>query len=81
MAIEGVHLVPGHGAAEIDGALLVHAVLQRRERRGAPQAASSSATRATGGVRARSEKYLDQLDEIRRLQDAIVERAERTACR
>ena len=43
-------------------------------------ATSSSATRATGGVRA-LEKYLDRLDEIRPLQDCIVERPSATACR
>ena len=75
MVIEGVHLVPGMVTAEIEGALVVHAVLQ-------VETAEVHRTRfhvrdaSTGGVRA-MHKYLDQLDEIRLLQDSILERAER----
>ncbi len=74
MVIEGVHLVPGMVPAEIEGALLVHAVLR-------VESIEEHRTRfyvrdaATGGVRA-MEKYLDRLAEIRLLQDAIVKRAE-----
>lgn len=75
MVIEGVHLVPGMVPTEIDGALLVHAVLRVEEadtHRGRFMIRDS----ATGGLRA-MDKYLDQIDEIRRLQECIVERAER----
>jgi 2-phosphoglycerate kinase len=74
MVIEGVHLVPGLVPAAIDGALLVNAVLR-------VESAETHRTRfyvrdaSTGGVRG-MEKYLGQLDEIRVLQDFIVERAE-----
>jgi len=75
MAIEGVHLVPGMVPTSIEGALLVHAVL-------AVDGVSTHRDRflirdsSTGGVRA-MDKYLDQMDEIRMLQDCIVERARR----
>jgi 2-phosphoglycerate kinase len=75
MAIEGVHLVPGIVPTQIDGALLVHAVLRVDDpetHRGRFMIRDS----ATGGLRA-MDKYLDQLSEIRLLQDCIVERAER----
>jgi 2-phosphoglycerate kinase len=75
MAIEGVHLVPGMVPTEIDGALLVHAVLRvdsPETHRGRFMIRDS----ATGGLRA-MDKYLDQLSEIRLLQDCIVQRAER----
>ena len=51
-----------------------------REHRGAPRATSSIRDSATGGTRA-LDKYIDGLDEIRVLQELIVERAERTAFR
>jgi 2-phosphoglycerate kinase len=75
MAIEGVHLVPGLVPAEIDGALLVHAVLRVDS---VDEHASHFVIRdnATGGERP-LEKYLEGLAEIRILQDLIVERAVR----
>jgi 2-phosphoglycerate kinase len=75
MAIEGVHLVPGLVPTEIDGALLVHAVLRVES---AEEHASHFVIRdtSTGGERP-LEKYLDGLSEIRALQDVIVERAVR----
>ena len=75
MAIEGVHLVPGLVPAEIEGALLVHAVLRVES---IDEHASHFVIRdsATGGDRP-LEKYLDGLEEIRALQDLIVERAVR----
>jgi 2-phosphoglycerate kinase len=75
MTIEGVHLVPGLVPAEIEGALLVHAVLRVDS---VDEHASHFLIRdsATGGERP-LEKYLDGLDEIRALQDVIVERAVR----
>jgi 2-phosphoglycerate kinase len=75
MAIEGVHLVPGMVSAEIEGALVVHAVLQI-ETVDVHRTHFHVRDAATGGVRA-MDKYLDRLDEIRLLQESIVERAER----
>jgi 2-phosphoglycerate kinase len=75
MAIEGVHLVPGMVPTEIDGALLLHAVLRVDD----PETHRGRFTirdSVTGGLRA-MDKYLDQMTEIRLLQDRIVERAER----
>ena len=73
IAIEGVHLVPGLVPAEIDGALLVHAVLQVSD---VDEHRSHFAVRDahTGGLRP-LQKYLDELDGIRRLQELIVDRA------
>jgi 2-phosphoglycerate kinase len=73
MAIEGVHLVPGLVPAEIKGALLVHAVLRVDS---VEEHASHFVLRdtATGGERP-LEKYLENLDEIRALQELIVDRA------
>jgi 2-phosphoglycerate kinase len=75
MVIEGVHLVPGLVPAEIEGALLVHAVLRVET---VEEHASHFVIRdaTTGGERP-LEKYLDGLPEIRALQDVIVERAVR----
>jgi 2-phosphoglycerate kinase len=75
MAIEGVHLVPGMVPTEIEGALLVHTVLS-------VASVETHKTRflvrdsTTGGMRA-MDKYLDQMEEIRMLQECIVGRAER----
>jgi 2-phosphoglycerate kinase len=73
MAIEGVHLVPGLVPSRIEGALLVHAVLrvddfEEHARHFVLRDAS------TGGERP-LRKYLEGLDEIRELQELIVERA------
>jgi 2-phosphoglycerate kinase len=73
MVIEGVHLVPGMVPAEIDGALLIHAVL-RVEDMDDHRSRFSVRDLSTGGVRP-LEKYLSGMDEIRSLQDLIVERA------
>lgn len=75
MAIEGVHLVPGMVPTSIEGALLVHAVL-RVESVAAHRDRFLIRDATTGGVRP-LEKYLAQMDEIRHVQDCIVERAER----
>jgi 2-phosphoglycerate kinase len=75
MVIEGAHLVPGLIPTEIEGALVVPAVLRlssvelHRQRFYVRDA-------ATGGVRAMS-KYLGALDRIRLLQEVVVARAER----
>jgi len=75
MVIEGVHLVPGMVPVAIQGALLVHAVL-RVEDVDEHRSHFSIRDASTGGVRP-LEKYLDGMDEIRQLQDVIVERAQR----
>jgi 2-phosphoglycerate kinase len=74
MVLEGVHLVPGM-LPPIDGALVVHSVL-------AIETAEEHSTHflirdvATDGVR-HHDKYIHALDDIRRIQDHIVRRAER----
>ncbi len=74
MVIEGVHLVPGMVPSEIEGALLVHVVLR-------VESVAEHRTRfyvrdaTTGGTRG-MDKYLEQMDEIRLIQERIVERAE-----
>jgi 2-phosphoglycerate kinase len=75
MAIEGVHLVPGLVPTEIEGAVVVHAVL-RIDTPEVHRTHFQVRDALTGGVRS-MDKYLDQLDQIRLLQDSIVERAER----
>jgi 2-phosphoglycerate kinase len=75
MAIEGVHLVPGLVPTEIEGAVVVHAVL-RIDTPEVHRTHFHVRDALTGGVRS-MDKYLDQLDQIRLLQDCIVERAER----
>jgi 2-phosphoglycerate kinase len=75
MVLEGVHLVPGMMPSEIEGTIVVHTVL-------AVDSLQVHRTRfhlrdeLTGGVRA-MDKYLDQLYEIRQIQDYLVERAAR----
>jgi 2-phosphoglycerate kinase len=75
MAIEGVHLVPGLVSSEIEGALLVHAIL-RVDSLAAHRDHFLVRDATTGGVRPMA-RYLDQMTEIRLLQDSIVDRAER----
>jgi 2-phosphoglycerate kinase len=75
MVLEGVHLVPGM-LPPIDGALVVQCVL-------AIDTIEEHSTHfmirdiATEGVR-HHDKYIERLDDIRRIQDHIVRRAERT---
>jgi 2-phosphoglycerate kinase len=75
MVLEGVHLVPGLVPRRIDGVLVVNAVL-------AIESADVHRTHfhvrdlQTGGMRA-MDKYIEQLDDIRRLQTHIVRRAEK----
>jgi 2-phosphoglycerate kinase len=75
MVIEGVHLVPGLVPTEIEGVLLVHAVLHVDD---IEKHRSHFVIRdaSTGGERA-LDRYLTRLAEIRALQDAIVDRASR----
>ena len=79
MVIEGVHLVPGMLQAEIEGAHVVHAVLEI-ETEEVHRRRFHVRDAATGGVRPMA-KYLDQLDEIRLIQDASSSAPSGTACR
>ena len=75
MVLEGVHLVPGMMPAHIEGAVVVHAVLSVQDEE-VHRRRFHVRDELTGGVRA-MHKYLDQLDEIRQIQDYLVERAEK----
>jgi 2-phosphoglycerate kinase len=75
MVLEGVHLVPGLLPREVEGALLVHAVvgIDDEETHRMHFLVRDS---ATGGVRA-MEKYLERIEDIRRIQSYVIERARR----
>jgi 2-phosphoglycerate kinase len=74
MVLEGVHLVPGLLPA-IDGALVVHCVLEIEE----PEAHAAHfwVRDATSEGLRPVQRYLDSLDDIRFVQAAIVDRAHR----
>jgi 2-phosphoglycerate kinase len=75
MVLEGVHLVPGLVPTHLEGALLVHVVLEIADEdshRRHFQVRDS----ATGGVRA-MDKYLAKLEDIRRIQTYLAGRARR----
>jgi 2-phosphoglycerate kinase len=76
MVLEGVHLVPGMVPRRIDGVLVVNAVLAI-ESEEVHRTHFHVRDVATGGTRA-MHKYLEQLDDIRRIQSHIVRRAEKT---
>jgi 2-phosphoglycerate kinase len=75
MVLEGVHLVPGLVPAELDGALLVHVVVEIADE-DVHRMHFHVRDSATGGIRA-MDKYLAHLDDIRRVQTYIVGRARR----
>ncbi len=75
MVLEGVHLVPGMMPTEIEGALVVHTVLTV-ESEDVHENRFHVRDELTGGVRA-MDKYIDQLYEIRQIQNYLVERAEK----
>jgi 2-phosphoglycerate kinase len=75
MVLEGVHLVPGLVPAEVEGAVVVHVVVQISNE-DAHRVHFHVREATTGGVRAMS-KYLDHLDDIRRIQSFLVSRAQR----
>ncbi len=74
MVLEGIHLVPGMVPVQIDGALVIHLVLHVQ---GDEVHRMNFHVRdaATGGVRG-MDRYLTRLDEIRKIQDYIVDQAE-----
>jgi 2-phosphoglycerate kinase len=76
IVLEGVHLVPGLVPAQIEGALVVSAVM-RIDSEDIHRMHFHVRDAATGGVRA-MDKYLSHIDQIRELQDYIVGEAERT---
>jgi len=75
MVLEGVHLVPGMLPYELEGALLVHVVIEIADE-DVHRVHFHVRDAATGGVRA-MDKYLDRIDDIRRLQTYIASRARR----
>jgi 2-phosphoglycerate kinase len=73
MVLEGVHLVPGLVPASLDGALLLHVIVEI-EHEEAHRAHFMVRDATTGGVRA-MDHYLSGIEEIRRVQRYIVGRA------
>ena len=72
MVLEGVHLVPGMLPASIEGALVVQCVLAIGDE--AEHASHFSSRDDPDGARAPA-KYLQHLDDIRTIQEHIVQRA------
>lgn len=73
MVLEGVHVVPGLVPTRIPGALVVPCVLTLGD-----ETAHAGHFLSRDGLPDRPKtKYLERFDEIRRLQDLLVERAER----
>jgi 2-phosphoglycerate kinase len=75
MVLEGVHLVPGMVPKELEGALLVHIVIEIGDE-DVHRMHFHIRDLATGGIRA-MDKYLDHIDDIRRVQTYIASRARR----
>ncbi len=75
MVLEGVHLVPGLLPERIDGALLVHVVLEIADE-DVHRMHFHVRDNATGGTRAMG-KYLERIDDIRRIQTYVCGRARR----
>jgi 2-phosphoglycerate kinase len=75
MVLEGVHLVPSMLPRELEGALLVHVVIEIADEE-VHRMHFHLRDMTTGGVRA-MDKYLDHLDDIRRVQTYIASRARR----
>jgi len=75
MVLEGVHLVPGLLPAELEGAMLVHVVIEIGDEE-VHRMHFHVRDAATGGIRA-MDKYLDRIEDIRRVQTYIASRARR----
>jgi 2-phosphoglycerate kinase len=75
MVLEGVHLVPGILPAELAGALVVHVVVEIADEE-VHRVHFHVRDVSTGGIRA-MDKYLERLEDIRRIQTYIVGRARR----
>jgi 2-phosphoglycerate kinase len=75
MVLEGVHLVPGMLPTELEGALLVHVVIEIADE-DVHRMHFHMRDLTTGGIRA-MDKYLDHIDDIRRVQTYVSSRARR----
>jgi 2-phosphoglycerate kinase len=75
MVLEGVHLVPGLVAKQLEGAVLVHVVLEISDEE-MHRMHFNVRDATTGGIRP-MERYLDRLDDIRRVQALVTDRARR----
>jgi 2-phosphoglycerate kinase len=75
MVLEGVHLVPGLLPAQLEGAVLVHVVLEIADE-DVHRMHFHVRDSSTGGTRAMA-KYLDRLEDIRRIQTYVSGRARR----
>jgi len=75
MVLEGVHLVPGMLPTELEGALLVHVVIEIGDE-AVHRTHFHIRDATTGGIRS-MDKYLDHIDDIRRVQTYIASRARR----
>jgi 2-phosphoglycerate kinase len=75
MVLEGVHLVPGMVPSSVEGASIVHVVVEISDEE-AHRMHFHVRDTATGGVRA-MDKYLERIDDIRRIQTFLIECAER----
>jgi 2-phosphoglycerate kinase len=73
LVLEGVHLVPGLVPAELEGAVVVQVVMKLADE-DIHRMHFHVRDSATGGTRAMA-KYLDRLDDIRRIQSVLVSRA------
>jgi 2-phosphoglycerate kinase len=76
MVLEGVHLVPGMLPLDGDDAIVIHCVLSIQDED--VHASHFWIRGATSHGLRPVQKYLERLDDIRRLQDFIVERARET---
>jgi 2-phosphoglycerate kinase len=79
MVLEGVHLVPGVVRAELPGALVAHVVVEIEDE-DVHRVHFHVRDLTTGGIRA-MDKYLEHLDDIRRIQTYVVGRARRHGVR
>jgi 2-phosphoglycerate kinase len=75
MVLEGVHLVPGMVPASLDGAAIVHVIVEISDEE-AHRMHFHVRDTATGGVRA-MDKYLERIDDIRRIQSFLIGCAQR----
>jgi 2-phosphoglycerate kinase len=75
MVLEGVHLVPGLLPAEVEGALIVHVIVEIADVE-VHRIHFQVRDATTGGIRSMG-KYVEKLDDIRRIQTYIVGRARR----
>ena len=76
LVLEGVHLVPGLVPTELEGAVVIHVIVQITDE-DVHRVHFHVRDVTTGGVRPMS-RYLDRLDDIRRIQDYLVSRAARS---